>query len=116
MMKSIQSSIFLIISVILFSYCFAEDNIVPNEWTVKQPLVNLKRLAKKFRMDAFSSEVKESSAVVIPQYNLVLCSYPKAGTTTMKWILLALLGYEKQRICDPTNQLNVHLNDNMVLL
>jgi hypothetical protein len=48
--------------------------------------------------------------MVIPEKKTVVCSYPKAGTTTAKWLILALLGYKKASICSEENILGVHLN------
>ena len=77
---------------------------------MKQRLENLMRFAKKWTIDAFKHEWSTSGAMVIPEKRTVICSYPKAGTTTTKWILLALLGFDKSRICSKENFANVHLN------
>jgi hypothetical protein len=86
------------------------SNETSHEWTIKQPLENLKRLALNFKSDAFAHEWEESGGVVIPALKTVICSYPKAGTTTTKWILLALLGYEKSHICDDKHKRSVQFD------
>ena len=99
--------IFLIL--INHSLCFEYFNV-----TIKQSIENLKSLSKNYRKDAFLNEWAESGAVVLPNKKLVICSYPKAGTTTTKWILLALLGYDKNAICDAKNNRNVQFNHGQV--
>ena len=79
-------------------------------FSLKQPVERLQELSRNFKGDAFAFEWAESGAMVLPQYKTVLCSYPKAGTTTTKWLLLALLGYNKSTICDPGNKHNVQFN------
>ena len=65
----------------------------------KQPIENLVMLANDYKM-AFDNEWTETGAVVLPDKKLVICSYPKAGCSTAKWIILALMGYENRaEIC-----------------
>ena len=99
--------IFLIL--IYHSLCVEYFN-VSTTFAIKQSIENLKSLAKNYHKDAFFNEWTESGAVVLPNKKLVICSYPKAGTTTTKWILLALLGYDKKTICDVKNNHNVQFN------
>ena len=72
----------------------------------KQPVDNLINLANDFEM-AFYNEYAETGAVVIPDKRLVVCSYPKAGSSTAKWIILALLGYkDKTGFCGNVEELH----------
>jgi hypothetical protein len=79
------------------------------QWTLKQPIANLQNLSRNW-YHAFAHEWAESGGVVFPKHKLVICSYPKAGTTTTKWIMLALLGLEKAVFCDKKHKSNVQFD------
>lgn len=65
----------------------------------KQSFENIRKLAENYQT-AFAAEAGETGALVIPKKKLVICSIAKAGCTTIKWVALTLLGYEKYVVCD----------------
>ena len=89
--------------------------VVGQEHYIKQPIQNLRDLSLHFKEDAFRFEWAESGAMVLPSIKTVVCSYPKAGTTTVKWILLALLGYDKSSFCGADNTRDVQFNHNQYI-
>ena len=73
----------------------------------KQPISNIINLAKEYQL-AFDNEWTETGAVVLPDKKLVICSYPKAGCSTAKWIILALMGYtNRAQICEDMDGLHM---------
>jgi len=62
----------------------------------KQPMHNIINLAGDFPR-SFDNEWAQTGALVIPTQKIVICSYPKAGSTTAKWIALAMLGVDEER-------------------
>jgi len=56
----------------------------------KRQIDNLLNLRNDF-MSSFAHEWMETGAVVLPNQKVVICSYNKAGCTTVKWIILSIL-------------------------
>ena len=56
------------------------------------------------RHEAFRAERTSSGAILIPKHRLVVCTMPKAGCTTTKWLILRLLGNlpSAEHICNPS--------------
>ena len=61
----------------------------------KQDPQNVLNLMRDYP-NSFDNEWTETGAVVIPKLKLVVCSMPKSGCTTAKWLILALLGFERR--------------------
>lgn len=61
----------------------------------KQDPQNVLSLMKDYP-NSFDNEWTETGAVVLPKLKLVVCSMPKSGCTTAKWLILALLGFERR--------------------
>ena len=98
-----------------FWFSLLLSNVVGQVHYIKQPLQRLRDLSLHFKEDAFRLEWAESGAMVLPDMKTVVCSYPKAGTTTVKWIILALLGYDKSTFCSADNAKNVQFNHNQYI-
>ena len=114
-MKIAQRAGVSLLSYISFCSLLLFSSVMGQIHYVKQPVQNLRELSLHFRGDAFRMEWAESGAMVFLDKKIVICSYPKAGTTTVKWILLALLGYDKTSFCAQDKASDVQFNHNQYI-
>lgn len=67
-------------------------------YSPKQSFENIRNLANNYH-EAFMAEGGETGALVLPNKKLVICTIAKAGCTTIKWVILSMLGYDKSSVC-----------------